>query len=281
MSRVNSTFLTATILLMSLNGAAARRAVTDSSMMMTVGDHRIAFHVIQGRAPILVLDAGSGLDSSYWQDILPGFAKRTGSEIITYDRAGWGSSDEVKPPFRMRDAVTDLEAGLKQLGATHELILLPHSFAGEIATYLAMDHPDWVEGAVLVDTNVPKFYTETQVQRQYIEAKSQTAAFLATHADDKQARSISALLASVVAVNRDFSRAIWPPIIQCVVIVSDRTPFALQTDAEHWRHAHAECAGAAANWTLVIARGSSHDVVHDQPDVIIQAVGGMVDHLRQ
>ena len=249
--------------------------------MIAVGDHRIAFHVIQGHAPILVLDSGSGLDSSYWRDILPGLTKRTGSEIITYDRAGWGSSDEVKPPFRMKDAVTDLEFGLKQLGATHDLILVPHSFAGEIATYLAMDHPAWIEGAVLVDTNVPNFYTEKQVQRQYVEAKSQTAAFLATHRDDKQARSISALLASVVAVNRDFSRTVWPPITPCVVIVSDKTPFASETDAEHWRQAHAEFAGQAPNRTLAIAKGSSHDVVHDRPDVIIQAVGQMVDHLRQ
>ena len=130
---------------------------------VVVHGHHLAFHVLPGRLPALVLDAGGGADSSYWNSILPQLAKRTGSEIITYDRAGFGASQEVSPPYRMEDAVADLESGLTQLGLTHDLILIPHSYAGDIATYLAMRHPDWVSGAVLVDTNVPEFFTDDEV----------------------------------------------------------------------------------------------------------------------
>lgn len=161
---VKTAFLATATLFAWTEHSSAEPPTELSSFMVTVGDHRLAFHVTPGRLPVLVLDAGGGLDSSYWQSIVPDFAKRTGSEIITYDRAGFGESDEVKPPFKMEDAVADLEAGLKQLGATHDLILVPHSFAGEIATYLALKRPDWVSGAVLVDTNVPNFLTEQETQ---------------------------------------------------------------------------------------------------------------------
>ena len=63
----------------------------------------------------------------------------------------------------MEDAVTDLESGLTQIGANRDLVLIPHSFAGMIATYLAIRHPDWISGAVLVDTNVPEFFTDAEV----------------------------------------------------------------------------------------------------------------------
>ena len=55
----------------------------------------------------------------------------------------------------MHSAVKDLTTGLMALGATHDLILVPHSFGGEIATYLAVEHLDWVHGAVLVDASLP------------------------------------------------------------------------------------------------------------------------------
>lgn len=120
-----------------------------STRDVVVHGHHLAFHVLPGALPALVLDAGGGADSSYWNSILPELAKRTGSEIITYDRAGYGASDEVPPPYRIDDAVSDLESGLVELGATHDLILIPHSYAGTIATYLAARHPNWISGAVL------------------------------------------------------------------------------------------------------------------------------------
>ena len=279
MRTTKAALLVAAILFAWAKQGSAETPAAPSSPMVTVGDHRLAFHVFPGGSPILVLDAGGGLDSSYWQSIIPDLAKQTGSEIITYDRAGFGASDEVKPPFKMKDAVADLEAGLKQLGATHDLILVPHSFAGEIATYLALKHPSWVSGAVLVDTNVPNFFTDEETQHQYNEIQPQVAAMLTKHSS-KETRTTDAIVASMVDLSHSFHAAMWPLEIPCVVIVSEETPFSSKPDAEFWRQAHADFAREAPDRVLLTAKGSSHDVVHDRPDVIIQAVGEMVDRLR-
>jgi pimeloyl-ACP methyl ester carboxylesterase len=231
--------------------------------------------------PALVLDAGGGADSSYWNSILPELAKRTGSEIITYDRAGFGASDEVSPPYRMEDAVTDLESGLAQLGLTHDLVLIPHSYAGAIAIYLVMRHPDWVSGAVLVDTNVPEFFTDEEVAHMGPIIQPMVAEEATAH-PSKQTRTQKAITNAYVETSHAFHKAVWPDSIPCMVIVSERTPFppSMTFDIALWIQAHKDFAGKSPNRTLIFAKGSSHDIVHDRPELIVEATGKLVDQLR-
>src|ERR1700704_17889 len=83
------------IVLLSPISSALAQPATPAPNLIDVDGHKIAFHVTPGHGPIIVLDAGGGLDSSYWDAFVPELAKRTGSEIITYDRAGFGASDNV------------------------------------------------------------------------------------------------------------------------------------------------------------------------------------------
>jgi pimeloyl-ACP methyl ester carboxylesterase len=262
-------------------GPLAQAPVTMSSRNVLVHGHHLAFHVMPGHLPVLVLDAGGGADSTYWNSIIPELAKRTDSEIITYDRAGLGASDEVPPPFRMEDAVTDLESGLEQLGATRDLVLIPHSFAGSIATYLAIRHPNWISGAILVDTNVPDFFTNEEIAHLAPIIQPMVAAELAAH-PDKKTRTLEAITEAYVETSHDFYKAIWPTSIPCEVIVSEGTPFPpeMKLDSKNWKDAHVAFANKACDRKLLLANGSSHDIAHDRPEVIIEATGRLVDRLR-
>jgi pimeloyl-ACP methyl ester carboxylesterase len=259
----------------------AQTPVDLSTRDVVVHGHHLAFHVLPGRLPALVLDAGGGADSSYWNSILSELAKRTGSEIITYDRAGFGASDEVPPPYRMEDVVTDLETGLTQLGLTRDLVLIPHSYAGMIATYLAMRHPDWIAGAVLVDTNVPEFFTDEEVAHMGPIIQPMVAEEAAAH-PSKQTRTQKAITEAYVETSHAFHKAAWPDSIPCIVIVSERTPFppSMTFDAALWIKAHKDFAAKSPNRTLIFAKNSSHDIAHDRPELIVQAAGKLVDQLR-
>ena len=259
----------------------AQTPVALSTRDVVVHGHHLAFHVLPGRLPALVLDAGGGADSSYWNSILPELAKRTGSEIITYDRAGFGASDEVPPPYRLEDAVTDLESGLTQLSLTHDLVLIPHSYAGAIAIYLAMRHPDWISGAVLIDTNVPEFFTDEEVAHMGPIIQPMVAEEAAAH-PSKQTRTQKAITDAYVETSHAFHKATWPDSIPCTVIVSERTPFppSMTFDTTLWIQAHKDFAGKARNRTLVFAKGSSHDIAHDRPELIVEATVKLVDQLR-
>ena len=252
----------------------------DSSLhMITNQGHKLAFHVTPGHLPAIVLDAGGGLDSSYWKKIVPDLAKKTGAEIITYDREGMGASDEVPGPWKAQNAVSDLEAGLTDLGATHDVILVSHSEAGEIATYFTQEHPGQVAGAVLVDASLPQFSTDTEIARIAAATQAQVTAIQALQGKSvtKADRQLLAVAADYVADQRAYHQMTWPASVPATVIVSSQTPFPTSPpDAQAWRAAQAKFAEAAPNRQLVTAANSSHDIPLSRPDIVEAQIEAMV-----
>jgi pimeloyl-ACP methyl ester carboxylesterase len=240
--------------------------------------HELAFHVTPGHLPAIVLDAGGGADSSYWKTIAPALAKRTGSEVITYDRAGMGASEAVPGPWKVQAAVSDLEAGLTNLGATR-VVLVSHSEAGEIATYFTREHPDQVSGAVLVDASLPQFSTDTEIARVAAANQAQVAA-LKGHPTTKADRQLLAVAADYVPAQKAYHQVTWPSDVPVTVIASAQTPFPTSPpDARAWRAAQAAFAKAASNRHLVTAAHTSHDVPLDDPGLVETQVEAMVQQV--
>lgn len=254
--------------------AAGSVAINPTTHFVERDGRKIAFHVIPGKLPAIVLDAGGGNDSSYWSAFAPELAKRTGARIISYDRAGFGGSDEAPGPWSLTSAIDDLEAGLRALGATRGTLLVSHSLAGEIATGITARHPNWFAGGVMVDANVPEFYTDEMIARQtkvyapLIEQLRQAPPTPAT-------RQLLALSESFETVSRAFHKMEWPKTVPVVVIVAETPPQPDPADAQAWRDAHSLFASKASNRTLITAEKSSHDVVNDRPDLVYDAIESM------
>lgn len=246
-----------------------------SLRMIANGDHSLAFHVTPGHLPALVLDAGGGEDSSYWKKMAPELAKKTGSMVVTYDRAGMGKSDEVPGAWKVENAVSDLKAGLTKLGITHDVILVSHSQAGEVATYFAKENPNWLAGAVLVDGSLPEFYTDEETAKIEAANKAQVEA-LKDQPSTQQTRQLLATADGYGPMHRAYHQVSWPQSVPATAIVSEKTPFETPEDAQLWRNAQQEFVKGAPNRDLVTAAKSSHDIAGDRPDVIVTAVGQML-----
>ncbi|MFI5845911.1 alpha/beta fold hydrolase [Catenuloplanes sp. NPDC051500] len=237
--------------------------------------HRLAFHVTPGRLPAIVLDAGGGEDSSYWAALVPRLAQDTGATIITYDRAGLGDSDEVPGPWDAKAAAADLAAGLDQLGVPDGVLLVSHSQAGEVATYTVREHPGLVAGAVLVDANLPQFFTDEQVARIVAVNGSQIEA-LKAQPSTKRTRQLLATAENFGPAHLAYHELTWPDSVPTTVIVSERTPFEdSPEDAQRWRDAAAAFVKAGPDRTLVTATGTSHDVPKDAPALVLAEIEKM------
>ncbi|MEU1626074.1 alpha/beta hydrolase [Streptomyces sp. NPDC020096] len=247
--------------------------------MITNNGHKLAFYVTPGRLPAIVLDAGGGLDASYWKKIVPVLAKSTGSEIITYDRSGEGQSSDVPGPWKAQNAVSDLAAGLTQLGATKNVVLVSHSLAGEIATYFVRQHPHWITSAVLVDASLPEFYTDSETAK-LVAANEQQIAALKGQPQTRATRQLLAVAENYGPVHLAYHKQTWPQNVPATAIVSSQTPFTTTSDAQLWRQAQQEFVSAAPNRRLVVAQHSSHDIPIDRPDVVINAVQETVKQVR-
>ncbi|MEU2674966.1 alpha/beta hydrolase [Streptomyces sp. NPDC007164] len=243
--------------------------------MVTHDGHRLAFHVTQGNGHTIVLDSGGGEDSSQWKDLVPKLHADTGATVITYDRAGLGKSDVVPGPWKVDSAVSDLKSGLEQLGVTKNVTLVSHSQAGEIASYLAKDNPKMFSGAVLVDANLPPFFTDEEIPR--LLAASQPQVDEAKKDPDKpENRQIISTAEGFALAHKAFHEVTWPDAVPATVMVSEKTPLdGSPVDAQRWRDAAASFAQDGPNRTLVTAKGSSHEVPKDRPDLVLKEIEDM------
>ncbi|WP_433558114.1 alpha/beta fold hydrolase [Pseudonocardia xinjiangensis] len=255
-------------------GPANSAPAADLHMIAHDG-HRLAFHLTPGHSPTLVLDAGGGEDSSYWDALVPQLWQATGSQIITYDRAGMGASDEVKGPWDGRAAASDLQAGLRELGVTRDVVLVSHSQAGEVATYFARANPGVLSGAVLVDANLPQFFTDTQIQRIVALTAPQIEALM-KQPSTKENRQLIATAEDFGPTHQAYHKVSWPDSVPVTVIVAEKTPFdGSAQDAQRWRDAAAAFVAAGPGRTLVTAQGSSHDVPKDKPALVLNEIEQM------
>ncbi|MDF2258580.1 alpha/beta fold hydrolase [Streptantibioticus ferralitis] len=244
--------------------------------MITNDGHKLAFYVTPGHLPAIVLDAGGGLDASYWKKVAPGIAQQTGSEVITYDRSGEGRSSDVPGPWKAQNAASDLAAGLTQLGVTKNVVLVSHSLAGEIATYFVNEHPHWISGSVLVDASLPEFYTDSETAK-LVAANQQQIAALKKQPQTRATRQLLAEADNYGPVHNAYHKLSWPQSVPAIAIVSSQTPFTTSpADAQLWKQAQQEFVSAAPNRRLVVAQNSSHDIPIDRPDVVINAIEDMV-----
>ncbi|GAA1311951.1 alpha/beta fold hydrolase [Pseudonocardia xinjiangensis] len=255
-------------------GPANSAPAADLHMIAHDG-HRLAFHLTPGHSPTLVLDAGGGEDSSYWDALVAQLWQATGSQIITYDRAGMGASDEVKGPWDGRAAASDLQAGLRELGVTRDVVLVSHSQAGEVATYFARANPGVLSGAVLVDANLPQFFTDTQIQRIVALTAPQIEALM-KQPSTKENRQLIGTAEDFGPTHQAYHKVSWPDSVPVTVIVAEKTPFdGSAQDAQRWRDAAATFVAAGPGRTLVTAQGSSHDVPKDKPALVLNEIEQM------
>lgn len=236
--------------------------------------HNVAFYVTPGTGATIVLDAGGGNGADYWNRLVPKIAAQTGAQIITYDRLGQGLSDFVPGAFSPANAADDLAAGLQQLELPNKpVVLASHSLAGEVSTAMVDDHPGLVDGAVLIDANVPQFFTPDETARLAAATKEEVAAAKAAPQTDATRQLINLAIGWGPA-HLAYNKMTYSKNVPVDVIVSGKTPFPTSPqDAQAWRDAEAAFVAASpTNRTLTTAVGSSHEVSLERPDLVIHEV---------
>jgi pimeloyl-ACP methyl ester carboxylesterase len=115
-----------------------------------------------GRATV-VFEAGIAASSISWalvQGRVGEFAR-----TLSYDRAGFGWSDEAPAQATALDAAEDLGRLLDAVGAKGPLVLVGHSFGGLIVRVFQQRWPERVAGMVLVDPVIRAEWRDVSPER--------------------------------------------------------------------------------------------------------------------
>lgn len=116
-------------------------------------------YAVFGKGDVTLLFVhGWSCDGGYWREQTPVFDKQY--RVITMDLAGHGNSGKTRKVYSIDSFAKDVRAVI-EASQSQRVILIGHSFGGEIVATAASLAPDKVIGVIGVDTlhNVEEWYS--------------------------------------------------------------------------------------------------------------------------
>lgn len=220
---------------------------TTIDTLVDVGSYQLHFKIIKGIGTPILFEAGGGNDGQVWSRITKPISEITRAPIITYDRVGLGKSSKGNTDINIEKEVEGLENALKKLGFTKDLMLVSHSVGGFYQTLFASKNPKHTKAMVMIDANLPCFFTEEQLVKM----------------------KASANFRHTVEVMKQNPLPLKIPVVD---IVSEQTLFEGTPDAQRWKDCHNDFVAAYANRTSLIAYQTGHYVFFSNPQLVINTI---------
>ncbi len=141
-----------------LSGAGGQKdAPSERGRRIDVGTHRLYLDCIGQGSPKVILEGGAGTWSLFYRHIQDEVARDT--RVCTYDRAGYGASDEGPAPRTASVLADELHRLLQTAGEEPPYLLAGHSLGGYILRIYQRRHAAEVTALVLVESGHEQQWT--------------------------------------------------------------------------------------------------------------------------
>ena len=265
----------------------------------------------QGVPPI-VLVSGAGESALDWLPIMPATAAL--STVVAVDRAGLGASDP-DTHLEIQSQVDDLAA---VLAVTGPAVVVGHSWGGHLAQLVAWQHPESIEGLVLVDPSHEELTAALSLRLRIASAAIGPAivGMRLTGLFPRVARSMARRLAALCAQEPGVRAAIEDAYMRSYrhrhqVSMIGRENRLLDRNLDLVRRArshgkapnvpaavlaatrgkpkalqekatslYADVAAALPRGRLILVEDSGHYVHHDRPAVVVDAIAAVLAEIR-
>ncbi len=273
-----------------------------------VGGYKMHLYCRGDGSPTVILESGLGDTYTSWRKVQPQIAKYT--RVCSYDRAGLGFSDSSSRPRTSKVIAEELHALLQAARIAPPYILVGHSLGGfDVRLYTSLYRSE-VVGMVLVDASHPdqdnRFPPEIRTMEGTWLRESEFLEYampfgvprlLGLCDDDPVQRAAECNWHSAreaVAELKSFQEsasqtATTGPLGDLPLVVlshdpdrpsADLPPDVAKSANDAWEKMQEELAHLSTRGTQAIAKNSSHYIQIDRPEVVIDAVHGMVGQLR-
>jgi pimeloyl-ACP methyl ester carboxylesterase len=233
----------------------------------TVNGHQVEIATAgAGGAATVVFEAGLGEDWTHWDEVASEVALHT--RTFAYSRPGTGASGPVATPRNPKQIVEELRTLLASQGYAPPYLLVGHSMGGTYMELFAKSHPDEVVGAVLVDPRHRDFLTTCEAAG--LDQCGIPESTLAT----QSAATIAEYRAFTVASDEILAAGPFGSY-PVRVLTATNHPVSAAREAL-WEAMLASLAAEAVNGEQIIVQGSGHHIQLDRPDVVVQAIVGLL-----
>lgn len=288
-----------------------RRDHPPPGRLVDVGGFKMHIDCVGNGSPTVILESGLGDTWLAWYKVQPVLSRNT--RVCSYDRAGMGWSDPSPRPRTARVIAEELHGLLQTARIGPPFVTVGHSQGGLYVRLYADLFPADVVGMVLVDSAHPDQY-----DRFPQELRRSNEAFLRKESWKRKSMpfGLPGLLGwcgSGPAEIRPMLRAVdcrsgpwaehlaeynaWSedasevreskPLGDLPLIVISHDPeqgVSTSFDREMnrtWRELQSDLTRLSTNSTQIIAKGSSHNIQMDRPDLVVQAIHRLVGRQRK
>jgi pimeloyl-ACP methyl ester carboxylesterase len=264
-----------------------------TGQLFDIGGHRLHIHCVGDGLPVVVLDAGLGGAASDWRKVQPALA--TTNRTCTYDRAGYGQSDNGPLPRTSGRIAAELRTLLMLAELPPPYLVVGHSFGGYNARLFASLFPRDTAGIVLIDPPHeaqadalfeqgilgfldPRGWLRSLWSPELLSALPAESAALAEMLGI-QAKTWHAVLNEAAAFDlsgQELQTTPLPPDIPLGVLMHGRRIFPEGTVGDgleqNWLWANRKLVRSQRQGHFAIAPASGHFIHAEQPELIVEMV---------
>jgi pimeloyl-ACP methyl ester carboxylesterase len=246
--------------------------------LVDIGGRSLYLECSGAGAPTVILEGG--LDTAATEQfvsIVPGIARFT--RVCAYDRANLHLSDAAPKPRTVADMADDLHALLAAAHVPGPYVAVAASYGGLVTRLFAHTYPAEVAGIVLIDST----HEDQDDDMEQTLGPELWAELLATG----YMESVEGI--DFATSNEQVRRARASSPLPTVPVISLTAP--LPTDEpfepgwplamnDVFRAENADLATLAPGERWIVVEGSGHNIHYDRPTVVIDAVGDVVEVVR-
>jgi pimeloyl-ACP methyl ester carboxylesterase len=225
----------------------------------------------------VLLIAGFEDGDDKWGKVEPDIAAR--ARVCSYARPGTGASDPAGPTQTFATQATQLGALLTTIGEPGPYVAVGHSFGGAEAITFASLYPNQVTGVVVIDASPATWPTElcpiADGGSDFAAIVRATCAGWAEPTANAEHLDVFTSFAESAGIDSLGS------IPMTVITAVDRqftggTPDELARLTAAWNQGQQRLSELSTTSHVIPVENTSHDIQLDQPDVVIDAVVGLL-----
>jgi pimeloyl-ACP methyl ester carboxylesterase len=248
-----------------------------------IGGRRLFLRCTGHGSPTVVFEGGLTTDWYQLQNQLAPFTR-----VCSYDHPNGprSRSDPAPTPRTARDYVADLHTLLRVAHVPGPYVLAGHSNGGLFTQLYASTHPRRVAGLVLIDAVHPAYHQRRLAMLKPLVPPEVWQA-LRRDAMTPQHRLLDPERVDIWTSEHQTRRSLrHSPLRPMPLVVlahghpeDPDAPF-VEQDERLWRQLQRELSHLVPGGRLVIATESSHDIQHQQPELVLDAIRDVVRAVR-
>ena len=238
-----------------------------------LGTHKLtSYSSSTGSKYLIVFESGAGNDASVWTEKDIRVPLSAISDLMVYDRAGYGKSQKGPAPRNIDRLSNELAAVIAANAGDRKIILVCHSLGGLIARAYAFKNPAKIAALLFLDSSHELYNHWTQAEEDNL-YESTKAAY----------GSEAGILPEIRELREDLEYMTTLPNLPDVpvrVITSMQTSAAISTaDRQLLFNAHESLKAGVTDFQHLSTVKSGHFIMLDEPSLVIDNIKQLLSKL--